>query len=1153
ITITPTVLDEDNNIVTEGDVKYSDENGVDLGTKSVTESLEISTFGNGTHTIYAEYLGVVDKYVGNSTFSTVTVSKRDISLSITVSNAVYPENALITITTDVAGTYNITINGQSEEKQLIAGTNTWEISTLPVQNGYVANVSFTGNSTYNKVNKSATFNVTSGSVGVVIEIADVVYPDYAVAVVNANVSGQYVIKINGVDYSRSLTAGVEERIVVNELIAAGTGYEANVTSNIDNYAVVVNSTTFDVNKGSVKVDINVSSVDYPDVPVVTVLANVTGRYDIVVGNQVISGFEITEANVVIEVPGINQLLPGDSYSASITSVDANYAVASDLDEFSVNLGKIDLSIVVDDVVYPGSVIAYVTANVTGDYVIEIAGFDYSRPLTAGERTEIVLTETVDAGTDYVASVTSNIDNYAVVVNSTTFDVNKGKIDLTIDVKDTVYNNKVVANVSASLTGKYNITIENETKEVDLTAGVYKLVTFDTIWNASSVDYKATISVVESDNYNETNLSDTFVINKANINLTIVVDNTVYPNKPIAIVFADVAGKYIVNIAGTDQEIELAAGETKEVEALQSINVISNQRVTIHIDASTNYNAADNSTKYNVTRGNPNFTLDLSPDVIYVDDNIIFTPSADDANSKVNYYENDQLIGFTNSVIPFSINTLTNGTHHIVAKYEGTINYMNDTYELDVVINKVPINLSVEVENKNYGETVIATVISSAPGTYNVTVNNKNYSVIILNGQNRGTTGPIDTLNAGNNYEAKVIFEGTNKYAANENTTKFNITPAESEVSFNVDNANPIFNTDVVILDLTSTPADAEIKFYDNDDFITLVEGKIVGLTAGEHNITAKFEGNNNYNASNHTVKINVAKASTSIIFDVDDTNPNYGDNLSISNILVTPNVDGEIEFYDNGNLIALVDGNVVGLTAGEHNITAKFCGNDNYNESNYTIAVNVNRADIQLNISVDNVEYSNKVIAKVLTNVNGTYTITINGEEHIENLIAGVLKEIIAYDIFEAGNDYLAKIEIVQSNNYNSANNETKFNVTKAQSTMDLSVDNNTPIYNNPITFTVNINQDDVTGRILLYDGETLIGNNTVNDNTFIISNLTGGKHSIRAVYAGDNNYNSSYDDIEVNVDKANVTLTISVNPTVYPEGAIVTVKSNADIDVIIK
>jgi hypothetical protein len=116
--------------------------------------------------------------------------------------------------------------------------------------------------------------------------------------------------------------------------------------------------------------------------------------------------------------------------------------------------------------------------------------------------------------------------------------------------------------------------------------------------------------------------------------------------------------------------------------------------------------------------------------------------------------------------------------------------------------------------------------------------------------------------------------------------------------------------------------------------------------------------------------------------------------------------------------------------------------------------------------------------------------------------------------------------------------------ITQAGSSVALTSSKNPSTYGGSVTFTATVTGPETTptGTVTFKDGGTTIGTGTLNSSgvaTLTTATLTGGSHSITAVYSGDTNFNGSTSTAVTQVvDKADgsIAATSSPNPSVYDQ-----------------
>ncbi len=335
------------------------------------------------------------------------------------------------------------------------------------------------------------------------------------------------------------------------------------------------------------------------------------------------------------------------------------------------------------------------------------------------------------------------------------------------------------------------------------------------------------------------------------------------------------------------------------------------------------------------------------------------------------------------------------------------------------------------------------------------------------------------------------------------------------------------------------------------------------LYVGKHNITAVFNGNDEYNnASGNVVKVNV-KAPSNINVNTDSAT--YGKNLTITAKVTGGygNPTGNVTFniIKNGSIIdtKTVDLNASGiavatfsgLAAGSYSVNCTYNGDENYLNSARSYNFDITKAEINnvtINVSATNITSGEtlKIWGEVSPKISGNVTLYINGTRNAtQDLIDSKYEFNVTglahgnysfYVIFNGNANYTGQMS---GNVYVTVN---KINLTITVSDDDL-------IYGKSIQVNGTFSKK-VSGTVFLYDNETAIANRTINGPkiTFSSIKLGAGIHSLKLVYIDNtdvnNNVNST--DVTVNVNKSsniNVTVTPSSTEVVLGQNISVTVK----------
>ncbi|MBQ9025133.1 MAG: hypothetical protein IJ104_01960, partial [Methanobrevibacter sp.] len=283
--------------------------------------------GGGTRTISAYYIGATGYNPSAEVTKTITVNKEDIELSINVDDVYYPNNPSAVINTNVAGTYDLTVNGNTESIELNSGSNIIPLSNLPVSdNDYTATVSYGETSWYNEASASDTFKVNKNN-------------DYTFAL---NVNDSTINYGESVRLTPDLSDGVSGTVTYSysngTIIDTISSSESLDLSNLkvgtntigaefNNENYTVKTATVNVVVNPIEIKVNITSQRLISKTRIIVTANVDGTYYITFNSLTSSG--------LLGIALDDKLSQENSYSVNVK--DGSGYVDVDLDDGNYEL------------------------------------------------------------------------------------------------------------------------------------------------------------------------------------------------------------------------------------------------------------------------------------------------------------------------------------------------------------------------------------------------------------------------------------------------------------------------------------------------------------------------------------------------------------------------------------------------------------------------------------------------------------------------------------------------------------------------------------------------------------------------------------------------------------------------------------------------
>ena len=329
----------------------------------------------------------------------------------------------------------------------------------------------------------------------------------------------------------------------------------------------------------------------------------------------------------------------------------------------------------------------------------------------------------------------------------------------------------------------------------------------------------------------------------------------------------------------------------------------------------------------------------------------------------------------------------------------------------------------------------------------------------------------------------------------------------------------------------------EIYYYVKIDDEGVSLWNMTGLEAGIQYIKIGYRGNNKYEAVEVFHTVNVIKANPNLNVFIKDVN--YGENLTIyatlngvNNTNLTGNVIVTINNKNYSVVVINGKGNVSAdkLPAGLYNFCATWAGNDNYNGTNISGGFKINKIDSTIAINVEDIKVGENatIIVNLDSDATGNVTITLDNQNYTVAINEGQTIKVIGglkagtYDVF---------VKYIGDNNYNSAQNTTKFTVLKIS---DYNMDVTVPEFKEGVNSSVGVDlPKDAEGTVTVeiegkkYTANIINGTAKVN-----IPGLGVGDYNITTTYSGDAKYVSM-------TKKGNITVIPNMDVNLYVDDVV--------------
>ena len=587
--------------------------------------------------------------------------------------------------------------------------------------------------------------------------------------------------------------------------------------------------------------------------------------------------------------------------------------------------------------------------------------------------------------------------------------------------------------------------------------------------------------------------------------------------------------------------------------------------------STNENPFNSSMKINVNKVNSWLTLVGSPDysALNINDSINISAIWKSSSGKP---VNVNLI----PIFDVSFNTWVNGTTQTITKKlangSATINYnwtqKKGGYEVSITlgdfsqkvlidVGKLQSNITVNVNNINYTETLVVDVNVSGlnslmpTGNVSITINRNTYVEKLINGK---ATFNIAGLLAGN-HTLNIVYMGDSEYARSFAVNNVTVNKCHLELDLSIAEIK-VGETATIIAHITPKNVQIYARVYVNGIGKSIVVLNkeytpiyLKNYGEGIYNITVETWGSELqerlYEMTSASGVLKISKYETNLT--VNSSDVKVGENATITIKISPKDVKGEATIIINGeeSKIFLNDEitNITlhDLSAGKYNVTVIYLGDSKYANSSASTSFSVLKESC--NLTVDIVQNDNLTgVVNIKTNPNnctGLIGVYVNNVFYQVNLVNGEAKILIN---FTKGTNYIY-VYYPGDKYYDYASWNTTINITAkciltGEDVIMVEGDGSkytvkvTDLEGNPFTYVV---------VVLKVDGITY---NVVTNNVGKASlplNLTAGSYVISATY----DYTTIYNNITVKA----LDFNLSVDDISYGEDAVIRANFNALIN----
>ena len=629
--------------------------------------------------------------------------------------------------------------------------------------------------------------------------------------------------------------------------------------------------------------------------------------------------------------------------------------------------------------------------------------------------------------------------------------------------------------------------------------------------------------IEVENYNGMNRyteasydRGSFKVNKKDPNIKIqAIEYAIYGSTAVISFTGDEGLIYNIFIE-TDDEVINEATTSNSFQLWTADLSIGSCNLTVSTEGNQNYAESSDTIKFEIVEGD-NMIYVTVDDVTYGEPAVIIVTSDVDGNYTV--YINDTAVNVT--VIDGEGNStilLPAGEYYanVTVKDHNLIRHIvNDTFTVYKGISIVDIE---EIDNVFKGEVVEVIINYYNAALFNIAVYDKDGKIVF----NKTTNDAEINITITNDwdvgeYNITVVNLGNENIAGSNASIMFNIT-MNNTVEVNVDNETWGKASMIIVyadidgnytVDVNGTNINVKVKNGIGFNTASLKPGKYYA------NVTFN---DNKYNNILTNTTFEVLKLESDVVISPIE-NIVEGE---VMNITFTAKSDTlfNVTVYDSNNNIRFnqnttglfIDNitelsvSVFGLKVGEYTVTVVAFENENITRSEDSISFNVTR-DNYISVFVDDLTYGENATFYIIADVNGTYTVDINGTVITIEVKDGLGNNTVSN--LKAG-IYYAKV-IGCPDNYNNIIENATFEVFEADS--QVNIENIEDII---VGDSVNIEfaGDNLTYfRVVIYDQElNIVYDANTTDTSVTVSDLGVGQYMVMVYNYGDENISDSFD-----------------------------------------
>ncbi|MBQ6345346.1 MAG: right-handed parallel beta-helix repeat-containing protein, partial [Methanobrevibacter sp.] len=1083
------------------------ENGALNILSNVNAIVNGSVFTNNNASNYRNiYSASSNVNITNSVFDALNVD-------YTVHYIDYGQNETIEGTIDIGTNLNFTVN-------LDINSNIYSVNVTDNKFTYNAGILNAGD--YNAVLNAKDNNSNTFVFDKITKIFTVSRVDPGLSISIADITQGEKLKVN-VTISKKATANVvyeldgktyTKKELENLTLAPGNYLVTAMYRGDKNYLSATAMDNVEVRKVAPNITVSDVAVDYGDEIKINVTVDVADYYTVFLGNESVSLYVKDNATFTFS----SEKFKPDNYEIIVYVFETDdYAEAYANATLTVNkaVGVFNLT---NNTIIRGenaTISVEVPLNASGNIAYNVYDAN-GKPVYSITQSclEELVVPNLSAG-KYVVTGTYEGDSYYTnesIINSGEIFVREC-VDVTITVSNITYGENATVTVESTVDGDYLVYVGTEPMIVTVINGAGNV----SVPNLSAGSHVANVTIVDG-NYSAFN-ETVFDVAPKPVSVLISVDDILYGEDAIVMVYGEIDGEYIVEIYDQNYTVNVADG--KGSTSVYNLAVSKGILASVTI-ANSNY-SAHNTTTFTVIS---KYDTPISLDVMTEENNATMTVTVNDTATGLVKFQVKGTQEFTLYVDLINgkavlNNILETGDYTVIATYMGD-NRFNTNITLEEFTIKghikkdTPITAHADVNVNRV--TITVTVDENATGFVKLSVGDTVANIELVNGVANITTDFLP-----NSYLVDVTYLGDDDYNMNstmltftvievskENTTiELNVTVDENIAMFSVDLNKTA--TGLVKFDIICKETGENYTMY-----MDVKDGHVETFTnsiePGNYTVVATYMGDSVFNTNTTSKDFEV------IGHIMKDTPIDATVEINLNKVTLTVTVDEnatgfvEVKYGDGVLNIALENGVgtfITELPYGSYSLDITYLGDENFNKnstkSEFTI---VEPAKDTTPISLDVVTGENDVTMTVTVNdaATGLVKFHVIGSTGEYTLYAEVINgKAILQDTLPVDN-YTVFATYIGDGRFNTNITYEDFTI-KGHIKKDTPITANADVNGNRVTITVTVDEN-ATGFVKLSVDDAVANVELVDGVATFTTTLPANSYFVDLTYLGDDNFN---------------------------------------------